>query len=74
MEKQNKKIQTKIVIGSIALGARVTDRVSGFTGVVTAKVSYLYDKDSYRVCCDNKQANAKPVEDWLPIERLKVLD
>ncbi len=55
-------------------GARVTDKVSGFTGTVVATVTYIHGSPRYEVCGDGFDVSGKPNEEWFEQDRLKLAE
>jgi hypothetical protein len=56
------------------LGKKAIDKVSGFTGMLTAKIEYLYGNDRYlidpKVCEDNKYQEGQ----WFDEERIELAE
>jgi hypothetical protein len=53
----------------IKLGAKVTDSITGFTGIVTARCEYL--GGSVRVCVEMQELkDGRPAEQWFEEHRV----
>jgi len=50
------------------LGKKATDKVTGFTGTITAAAMYLHGSDSVQVTTTIYEGQFH--EDWFPVERL----
>ena len=55
----------------IKLGKTVSDKITGFKGVVTGKCSYLTGCDQYLVQPSSKEDNQKIEPVWFDVNRLK---
>lgn len=57
----------------IELGDKVEDKVTGFKGIVTAEIKYIYDCKQFRVTpvCNDEGAQQK--SDWIDEPQLKLL-
>lgn len=53
------------------LGIRMSDTVTGFTGIITARCEYLAGSPSY---CLESMENNKPVAEWFIENRLRKCD
>ncbi len=58
----------------LQLGSKVTDQVTGFTGIVTAICQYLYGTTSYCVEAFVDAAGKISEERWYHPMRLKVIE
>lgn len=56
----------------VELGTRMTDIVTGFVGIATARCEYL-GVENARYCLENME-NGKPVEAWFDENRLRKCD
>ena len=54
------------------LGKIGIDKVSGFTGMITAKINYLYGEDEYKLTPTKLRNGAIDAELWLPVTRIKI--
>ncbi len=55
----------------IKLGDRVKSKVSGFSGTVSAKCEYLYDRTTYQV---TSLVNGKVEVEWYAASELEAID
>lgn len=55
------------------LGDRVSDRVTGFTGIVTAVASYLFGTDRVQVQAEEINSEGKTVELWFDTDAVVIL-
>ena len=56
----------------IKLGTIVKDKETGFTGTVTARAEYLYDKP--RVMVESMDSTGRPIEWWYDESRVEVIE
>lgn len=58
------------------LGKMVRDKITGFTGLVTAEVNYLTGCDQLEVLprCKEDKLEEMPSSVWIDVNRAKVLD
>jgi len=52
------------------LGDKVSDTITGFTGVVTAHIQYIHDEDQFQLTGDGNEPNKPPVTEWFSPLRL----
>jgi hypothetical protein len=55
----------------VALGSKVRDKVTGFQGVVTARIEYLYDPTQVHI--ESANNNGEPADIWCIEGRVDVL-
>lgn len=56
----------------IELGSKVCDKITGFEGIVTARIHYLHGTDRY--CVERLSVDdGRTMEAWLEAPRLTVL-
>lgn len=53
------------------LGKRVKDKITGYTGIVTAYCVYLYEGG--KVLVEWIDSTGRPIEWWFNIQRIEVL-
>ncbi len=58
----------------IKLGARVKDKVSGFTGIVTARCEYLSEAPRVLVEAQATESGARAAESWYPETRVEIAE
>lgn len=56
----------------IKLGDRATDKVTGFEGLVTGLVEYLYEKPN--ALLEGIDANGHPISVWVTLDRVKLVE
>ena len=54
------------------LGKIGIDKVSGFTGMITARINYLYGEDEYKLTPTKLSNGTIGTEIWLPVSRIKI--
>jgi len=57
---------------TIAVGSKVKDKVTGFSGLAVSRTEELYATPMVRVIASNFDGDGKPVEVWLDEPRLEV--
>ena len=54
------------------LGKIGIDKISGFRGMITAKINYLYGADEYKLTPTELSNGAIGTELWFPVNRIKI--
>ena len=54
------------------LGKIGIDKVSGFTGMITARLNYLYGEDEYKLTPTELSNGSIGAELWFPVSRIKI--
>jgi hypothetical protein len=60
-------------MGNLELGDEVKDRISGFSGVITAKIVYLYGSDRFQVTSKSLDPKGSINELWFDGDQLLIL-
>lgn len=74
MELHTRKTPSNDPFMGMELGDRVKDRLTGFTGVVTAKVQYISGCDQMLVLPEADNANKLNSSEWFDVERLEKVE